>query len=273
MPTIKIGYSKVVPFYPENSSARRSHFTYIASNSQGQFLLENPEVVQDDYNWWSTERLPTEDSDRRIRINARTYNEAIQQLSEHNLERFTRLDHNNISSPKNIIRLIIIAFNTYSHVKLHYIEEAPRTRDGRIIGYHVDYINIRDNHQNDFKDVFQGRCMVTLDSDTIRDLLYEISKNNWESFWIKITGLYETIFNRYNAEIDEPKHIKIKYSRTKLETEYIQRKQEDSSPIKEEIIHLLENIILPTDAYEHIMNILKKDPQISEEKKKELELC
>lgn len=269
MPTVKIGHSKVVPFYPESSSTRRNHFNYLLQHSSGEFLKENPEIFGDDYNWWTTDRLPDEGSDRRLRISANNYVEAIRQLSGHSLDRFTRLDRNNISSPKNIIRLILIAFNAYSDVKLHYVEDAPRTREGRVIGYHVDYIRIQDNEPNDFSDVFQGRCMVTLDSNIIRSLLYDVSKDDWESFWIKITGLYETIFIRANYEIDEPKHLKVKHSKTKLEIEYIARKEE-SSPVKDEIIHLLENMILPEEAYNHIMDILKKDSQID---KKELELC
>jgi len=272
MPVVRIGRSKVIPFFPESPTVRRNHWNYLETNAQGSYLLENTDIYHDDYNWWSGDRLPDDSSDRRLRISARNYNEAIRSLAEVDLKNFTRLDDRNISNPKNILRLIVIAFNAYVETKLHFVEDCPRTLSGDIIGYHTDYILIKDNQKPSFYDMFSGRCIVSIDSDTIRNLLFEVSKGNWELFWIKIVSLYEIIFDHYNEEISEPKHLKVKHKRTKLEKEYISRKDEGTIG-KIDLIYLLENVSLPEDAYQKIMSILAKDPNVGAESKKELEKC
>lgn len=259
MPTVRISQSKVIPFFPTNTSDRRRQLAFLHDHSRGEFFNENSEIYQDDAGWWSTDRLPDEGSDRRIRITAHNFIEAINILQEYDLKNFTRLDQRNISHPKHILKIIIIAFNTYAEIKHHFVEDAPRIANGRIIGYHTDYILLRDSVPNQFNDVFEGRCMVTLDSNIVRTLMFDISKNDWASFWIKITELYERIFNRPNDAIEFPDHLKAKHEQTKLEKEYISRKDEEQGIEKDELIHILENMILPDEAYSKILNILEKE--------------
>jgi signal transduction histidine kinase len=259
MPTVRIGQSKVAPHYPQNTAERRRQLAFISATASGEFFNENHEIYQDDYSWWSIDRLPSEDSDRRIRITADNFLDAINILQDYGLSEFTHLDQRNISANKNILKIIIIAFNTYAEIKHHFVEDAPRLSNNHIIGYHTDYILLKDDVPNTFNDVFEGRCMVTIDSNIVRTLLFDISKNDWASFWIKITELYERIFNRVNNAIEFPDHLKVKHERTKLEKEYISRKDEHDGIDKEELLNILENMILPEEAYSKILNILEKE--------------
>jgi hypothetical protein len=187
------------------------------TESTGRLALFNPQIFNDNYQWWK-ESVPDYSSGHRLSIPGSSFNEVESYLKEIDITRWTRTK----CDENNFMNFIIMSLNIYAVLKASFPEDAPKTDNNKLITYRVDYFRIIDDRTGYHSD-FDGRCVTDLDSTSIRSLIYDISIQNWSSFWIKISIIYESIFTRINDILEDPPHLRVKHIITNLEREYIVR--------------------------------------------------